>query len=57
MLEEGPAGFTGGMTAKKFIAIAKTSKATATRDLQQLNEIGVFVLEGAGRSVRYYLVL
>ncbi|HTN19695.1 MAG TPA: DUF4172 domain-containing protein [Pelobium sp.] len=57
MLEEGKAGFTGGMTAKKYIVIAKTSKATATRDLQQLNEIGVFSLEGAGRSVRYQLVL
>ncbi|MEO5910844.1 MAG: DUF4172 domain-containing protein [Pelobium sp.] len=57
MLEEGTTGFTGGMTAKKYIAIAKTSKATATRDLQQLNEIGAFVLEGAGRSVRYQLVL
>ncbi|MET3115467.1 Fic family protein [Pedobacter sp. CG_S7] len=34
MLEERPAGFTGGMTAKKYMAIAKTSKANATRDLQ-----------------------
>lgn len=57
MLEEGTVGFSGGMTAKKYMSIAKTSKATATRDLQQLNEIGVFVLEGAGRSVRYQLVL
>jgi Fic family protein len=39
------------------MAISKTSKATATRDLQQLNELGVFVLEGAGRSVRYQMVL
>jgi Fic family protein len=57
MLEKGATGFTGGMTAKKYIAISKTSKATATRDLQQLNELGVFVLEGAGRSVRYQLIL
>lgn len=57
MLEEGIAGFLGGMTAKKHIAITKTSKATATRDLQQLNELGVFTLEGAGRSVRYQLDL
>jgi len=57
MLENGNAGFEGGMTAKKYIAITKTSKATATRDLQELHEWGVFAQEGAGRSVRYELVL
>lgn len=34
MLEEGPKGFEGGMTAKKYVGITKTTKATATRDLQ-----------------------
>lgn len=57
MLENGTAGFEGGMTAKKYVAITKTSKATATRDLQELYEMGVFAQEGAGRSVRYELVL
>lgn len=57
ILENGTAGFEGGMTAKKYMTIAKTSKATATRDLQQLNEMGVFTLEGAGRSVRYQLII
>lgn len=57
MLEKGVEGFEGGMTAKKYIGISKTSKATATRDLQQLQEIGVFVQEGAGRAVRYQLNL
>jgi len=57
MLENGTAGFDGGMTAKKYIAIAKTSKATATRDLQELQEIGAFLQGGAGRSVSYALVL
>src|SRR5690606_28414442 len=37
MFEAGVDGFQGGMTAKKYMAIAKTSKATATRDLQHLN--------------------
>jgi Fic family protein len=55
MLENGTQGFEGGMTAKKYITIAKTSKATATRDLQHLYEIGVFQQIGAGRSVRYEL--
>lgn len=57
MLEKGVDGFEGGMTAKKYIGISKTSKATATRDLQQLQELGVFVQEGAGRSVKYQLSL
>jgi len=57
MLENGLEDFEGGMTAKKFIAIAKTSKATATRDLQHLHAIGIFNQIGAGRSVRYQLIL
>lgn len=57
MLENGLEGFEGGMTAKKFMAIAKTSKATATRDLQHLHAIGILNQIGAGRSVRYELVL
>jgi Fic family protein len=55
MLAEGPAGFEGGMTAKKYIAITKASKATATRDLQALAELGVFLAQGGGRSVSYQL--
>jgi Fic family protein len=57
MLEKGADGFEGGMTAKKYIGISKTSKATATRDLQELHVMGVFVQEGAGRSIRYQLNL
>lgn len=55
ILEKGIVGFEGGMTAKKYMSITKTSKATATRDLQQLQESGVLASEGAGRSVRYKL--
>jgi Fic family protein len=55
MLEKGLDGFEGGMTAKKYISITKTSKASATRDLQDLQAIGVFVQLGAGRSIRYNL--
>jgi len=36
MLEEGHQGFEGGMNARKYVSLAKTSKATATRDLQDL---------------------
>ena len=55
MFEAGPNGFEGGMNARKYISITGTSKATATRDLQQLLEIGAFILEGnaGGRSTGY----
>ena len=57
MLEEGPKGFKGGMNAKKYVAITGTSKATATRDLQDLVEKGVFIPAGGGRSTRYEVKL
>ncbi|MDR4497277.1 MAG: Fic family protein [Candidatus Scalindua sp.] len=57
MLEEGPAGFEGGMSARKYIAITHTSKATATRDLQDLAEKGAFIPSGGGRSTRYQVNL
>jgi Fic family protein len=57
MLKEGPAGFHGGMSAKKYMAIAKTTKPTATRDLQDLVEKGIFISAGGGRSTRYRINL
>jgi Fic family protein len=53
MLEEGINGFKGGMNVKKYINITDTSKATATRDLQVLAEMNVFVIKGVGRSTSY----
>ncbi|MFD3000306.1 Fic family protein [Pontibacter toksunensis] len=55
MLDAGPEGFEGGMNARKYISITKASKATATRDLQHLLELGAFVQEGGGRSTRYII--
>jgi len=55
MFDAGADGFEGGMTAKKYISITKTSKATATRDLQHLAEIGALIEQGSGRSVHYIL--
>lgn len=55
MLDAGPEGFEGGMTAKKYIAITKTSKATATRDLHLLTALGILLPVGGGRSVGYIL--
>lgn len=55
MLEAGIEGFEGGMTASKYMAITKTSKATATRDLQELETLGALAAMGGGRSTRYDL--
>lgn len=57
MLQEGAKGFKGGMNAQKYIGITKTSKASATRDLQDLKEKGIFSILGGGRSTRYELVI
>jgi Fic family protein len=55
MLEALPEGFEGGMTAKKYMSITRASKATATRDLQELAETAVLLQQGGGRSVHYNL--
>lgn len=58
MMREGPDGFIGGMSAKKYVSITGCSKATATRDLSELSDLGVFrQLPGGGRSTSYELVL
>jgi Fic family protein len=57
MLEEGHQGFEGGMNARKYVSLAKTSKATATRDLQDLVAKGIFKPIGGGRSTRYEIDL
>ena len=53
MLDAGVSGFEGGMTQKKYVAICKTSTATATRDLKYLSDIGALKQVGGGRSTRY----
>ncbi|WP_350290200.1 Fic family protein [uncultured Croceitalea sp.] len=57
MLGEGHLGFEGGMNARKYVSLAKTSKATATRDLQDLVAKGIFKPVGGGRSTRYEIDL
>lgn len=57
MLEEGPKGFGGGMSARKYSAMTGTSKPTATRDLQDLVVKNVLAPSGGGRSTRYHLNL
>lgn len=56
MLDAGPEGFEGGMNAKKYMSITKASKATATRDLQDLLVMeAVIYIGGGGRSTHYAL--
>ncbi len=55
MLREGPVGFAGGLSAGKYITIAKTSPATATRDLADLVGKGALVRTGDRRHTRYQL--
>lgn len=57
MFNQGISGFEGGMTAKKYMSINKTTKSTATRDLQELIDKNVFLQKGAGRSTSYDLNL
>jgi len=54
LLEAGPGGFEGGLTTRKYAAIAKVSRATAYREISDLMEKGVLRQpEGRGRSVHY----
>ena len=56
MLQDGPDGFEGGMNASKYRGLTKVSKATATRDMQKLLDIGAFVHgESGGRSTTYHV--
>lgn len=57
MFKEGLGGFTGGLSADKYIRIAKTSASTATRDLQDLVAKGALVRAGERKSTRYHLNL
>lgn len=57
MIENGVSGFEGGMTTIKYISITKTSRATATRDLQDLAEKSILTPRGEGRSRSYNLNL
>ena len=55
MFDKGAEDFAGGMTAKKYISITRTTKATATRDLQELVSHNMLIRKGDGRSTHYVL--
>ena len=53
LMEAGDGGFLGGMTADKYSKITGASKATATRDLADLLQKDLLVVEGVGKATRY----
>ncbi len=56
ILEAGPGKFTGGLTTRKYVSIAKVSRATAFREIADMLDKQVLrQLPGKGRSVRYDL--
>lgn len=55
MFKEGLGGFKGGLSAKNYISITGTSRATATRDLFDLVEMGAFFRTGERKHTRYFL--
>ena len=57
MMREGPDGFEGGLSAEKYIRLTGTSRATATRDLQDLVDKKALTRSGMLKSTRYHLNL
>ncbi|CUH44670.1 hypothetical protein RUM4293_03576 [Ruegeria atlantica] len=57
LFKAGPDGFKGGLSAENYISIKGTSRATATRDLQDLVEKGALNRTGELRYTRYWLKL
>jgi Fic family protein len=53
LFKAGPSGFKGGLSAENYIAIAGTSRATATRDLHDLVEKKMLTQSGVKKSTRY----
>ncbi|MBI4232480.1 Fic family protein [Candidatus Peregrinibacteria bacterium] len=57
LLDAGPGNFAGGLTTRKYVSIAKVSRATAFREIaDMLNKKVLCQLPGKGRSVHYDLV-
>ena len=57
IFKEGPAGFTGGLSAENYISITKATRPTATRDLADLVSKGALTKKGDRKYTRYYLNL
>ena len=57
ILKAGPGNFAGGLTTRKYVSIAKVSRATAFREIaDMLDKKLIRRLPGKGRSVNYDLI-
>ncbi|MFH1856356.1 MAG: Fic family protein [Candidatus Omnitrophota bacterium] len=57
MLEAGSGNFIGGLTTRKYVGIAKVSRATAFREIADMFDKKILCqLPGAGRSVHYDVI-
>ena len=57
VFKAGKEGFPNGISAQKYAALGKCSKATATRDLGDLLAKKCVWSEGVGRGLRYFIAL
>lgn len=57
MLEEGPDGFVGGLSAGKYQALTGAPPATAGRDLAELVACGGLRRSGEKKGTRYWLAM
>lgn len=55
LYREGPDGFKGGLSAENYLALTQTSRATATRDLQDLVKKEALRKTGTLKHTRYWL--
>ncbi len=57
LLEAGPGGFVGGLSAGKYQNLTSTSRQTASRDLADLVEKGILQVTGQLKGTRYHVVV
>lgn len=55
LFDNGPEGFTGGLSAGNYASLTKVSTATVTRDLAELVEMGALARSGERKHTRYRL--
>lgn len=56
LLDAGEGGFAGGLTTRKYVSLAKVSRATAFREIDHLMKLGIIKQNpGRGRSASYEL--
>ncbi len=57
LLDAGPGGFEGGMNTRKAESLTCAARATASRDLIEMADLGLLQAVGGGRSTRYQVRL